>query len=734
MDQTRGFPTLLLALTVATVLWVSPVQAQFARPDPSAKYLVTADALDYDQEAQTVTASGNAEISDAQNMLGASSLFYDEKNDMVMAGGKVWILQPDGSAMFANNATFSSNFDQGFASDVGMRMVDNSLLAARQMRRINGRYTLFDKGVFSPCLLCPEDPRKAPLWQLKAERVTHDQEKHDLIYRNATLDMWGVPVFYTPYFSNPDPTVKRRSGFLTPTIGRSSNLGAFTTVPYYYTFSPDFDITFRPTISKRDGVRWEDTLRKRFEHGEIQATTSLVITDRTDDDGTTKKDQLRGHAVGFIRFDLDPVFRAGSEFALQTDKSYSLRYNNPLADILTNRVYLEGLKGRQFGALEFFYFQNNRPGPQPEAPLVLPRMRFSALGEPNRTLGGRWSFDGIATALSRDSGADNRKLGVDFGWERREVLPGGFALALTGHVRDDIFWVDDFPNINAPGQTLDNNITNRLFPIGQAALRYPLVNHYDTFSHIVEPILSFTASRTMDRDRHIPNEDSVDVEFDATNLFDLNRYPGTDAEEQGLRMAYGLRNAFNFDSGGTGEVLIGQNYRITDDPLFPTGSGLDTRFSDYVGEILLDPGPWLHFDYLFRLDKDGLNSRKHDVKTDFGVPEFRPHIEYTYIDQPTVAPGAIGKVEEIKYGFSSNFTKYWTLIADQTRDLRTRGGAALRTNVGLIYQDECFTGAITWSRDFTERADVRSGDTVFFRIFFKHLGGIDSGGSENTSP
>lgn len=190
-----------------------------------------------------------------------------------------------------------------------------------------------------------------------------------------------------------------------------------------------------------------------------------------------------------------------------------------------------------------------------------------------------------------------------------------------------------------------------------------------------------------------------------------------------------MRNSFTLDGGGSSEILLGQNYRITQDPLFPTGTGLDTRFSDYVGEVLLDPAAWLHMDYLFRLDKNQLNSRKHDLKMNFGVPEFRPHVEYNYLDEPVVAPGAIGKVEELKYGFSSNFTKYWTLTVDQTRDLRTNGGAALQTNVGLIYQDECFTGAVTFSRDLTERTDVHSGNTIFFRIFFKHLGGIDTGGA-----
>ncbi|MBI3419367.1 MAG: LPS-assembly protein LptD [Proteobacteria bacterium] len=706
-----------------------------ARADTAAKetgpseYLLTADEIDYDQQNQTVLALRHVQLSDPKYILLSPSLFYDQKNDIVEGSKGLSLLQPDGSVLYARTMRMDSDFSHGYAERVSMRMVDDSLFAALQARRYDSRYTVFDHGVFSPCLLCAEDPRKPPLWQMKAERVTHDQQTHDLIYHNATLNMWGIPVFYTPYFTNPDPTVKRRTGFLTPVFGSNPNLGFFTTIPYYITFTPDFDITIRPTFSGVDGIRWQDTLRKRFESGEIQLTSSLVVADRTNDDNSISHDQLRGHLQGFAHFNLTPIFRTGADFAVLTDKSYADRYKEEdiHEDILTNRVFVEGMKGRDFTALEFFYFQNNRPGPQPEEPLLLPRFRFSALGEPNMTLGGRWSFDGILTSLQREDGPSNRKFGVDFGWERRDVLPGGMISTLTGHVRDDLFWVDHLPDPFKPGVTHSDEFANRLFPVGQAALHYPLVNAYESFSHIVEPIFSFTASPVLRRNGRIPNEDSLDIGFDATNLFDINRYPGTDQQEQGERMAYGLRNAFYLNSGGQGEVLLGQSYRLTKDPLFPTGTGVDERFSDYVGEILLDPGTWLHLDYLFRMDHDSLDTRKQDVKVDFGAPEFRPYMEYNHLNQPLIGP--LGKVEEVKYGFSSNFTKYWTFSAEQTRDIRN-GAEPLLTRFGLGYGDECLQASVTFSRDFTERPDVKPGDSVYFHLYFKHLGGFETGPDE----
>ncbi len=728
MGHCRGIRTVAWGLVLALWVFACPAAA-FPAGDAarSGPYLLTADRIIYNQQENTVSAQGKAELSNAEYVLGARSLFYDENKDLVTAHDDFWLIQPDRSVLFAQKGMMASDFTQGFAERAAMLMADNTRFAALRARRINGRYTLFDKGVFSPCDLCASNPRKPPLWQMKARRVTHDQEARDLIYRDATMEMWGFPVFHTPYFSHPDPTVKRRSGFLTPAAGNSSTIGTFAIIPYYYTFSPDFDITFRPQFSSVDGFRWHDTLRKRFERGEVELTTSLVIADRTDDDAVTKKDQIRGHMRGFARFALDPVFRAGAEFALLTDKSYAKRYSEPLEDILTNRVYLEGMKGRDFGAVEFFYFQNNRAGATAEEPVVLPRLRYSALGEPAQFLGGRWSFDGMAASLMRDTGASTRKLGLEFGWQRRGVADGGLVTEINALVRDDLFWIDNQPDEFTPTIIYNDRVTHRVFPTAQLALRYPLAKPYDGFSHVFEPIVSLTAAPRHDRDPFVPNEDSQDVEFDATNLFAINRYPGADRQEQGVRAAYGLRNAFYFDNGGTAEILFGQGYRLTDDPLFPAGSGLDTRFSDFVGEALLDPAPWLHFDYLFRLDQKGLESRKHDINTSFGVPEFRPWLAYTFLNEPVTAAGAVGKVEELRYGFSSRFTEYWTLSATQTRDLRTSDSALRTMSVGLAYRDECLAASLNFSRDFTQQADVKTGDTVFFTLYFKHLGGIDSG-------
>lgn len=743
MRLVPGFLLAVLAMLAAPA-WAQPTATPTAKPtakkapastspqiDPDAS-LLAAWEMDYDEAAGIVTARGNVEMVRAKNNLQADEMLFDQKQNLVSAQGNVSITDPDGTVLFANDALLSSDFKDGYANKVGMLMPDDTRFAATDARRAGGAYTIFNKGVFSPCHLCETNPRKAPLWQMRAAKVTHDQENKDLIYRDATLEMAGIPMFYTPYFSHPDPTVKRRSGFLTPSAGRNSDIGGFARIPYYYTFSPDLDYTASPVFSQNDGVRWVGSLRKRFENGATRIDHSFAFADRVDDDGTTKKDQFRGSLSGFAQYNINSIYRAGADFNMQTDKNYLRRYGEGSDDILTNRAYLEGFKGRNYGAMEMFYFQDNRPGPRPEQPLVVPRGTMNLVGEPGLTLGGRWSFDGTLSALSRHDGADTRKLGTGFGWERRDILPFGLTTKLVGDVRNDIFWVNDMDDPRTPGVQFHDDVTNRLFPQGQATVSYPLVAAFSGFSHVLEPTVALTAAPQLKDDPRIPNEDSLDLDFDTTNLFDISRYTGTDAIEQGTRVTYGLRTGLYANQGSYGEFTFGQSYRITPDANFPTASGLDTRFSDYVGQFKFETTRWeipriFRFDYQFRLDKDATSFRRHEMRTVVGVPEFTPYIHYTYSDPPPTNNSGIGEVEEMKYGFSSTIADYYIVSAEQVRDLRPATAGVRTTSAAIGYRDECFTASITWTRDYTERTGVNSGDSILFRLYFKHLGGIDSG-------
>lgn len=716
---------------------------EFAQP-----ILLEADAVENDNTAQKVIARGNVELSQGERVLLADEIVYYRTTGIVEARGNIRLLEPGGEVLFADYAELTDDMKQGFVDSIRILMTDNGRVAGQQGERVDGRFVRVERGVYSPCDLCAEDPTEAPLWQVKAVRVVHDAEKKDVIYNHATMELFGVPVFYTPYFSHPDPTVERRSGLLSPRVGSDGELGTFASSEYYIDISPDFDATVGTVLSTEDGVQLSTELRKRFERGMAEVDLSGVNARRTEDRDTVDESDdrtWRGHVFGTTRFDLTDTIRIGGDLNRASDDDYLRRYGISDADILTSRAYGEYFSGRNYGSVATYDFQDLRPAVVDDEPLVLPLMGYSALGEPGQSWGGRWSMDIDAVALSRDDDdheasspfdtrGDSRRTGLRLGWARDFVDSSGLVTTLDTSVRGDVFSFTDFRSVNDPTIDGDDESHARLFPQAQLTARYPLARSTGAQQQILEPIAQLTLAPVTDDNDDIRNEDSRGFEFDTLNLFRPNRFAGVDRLDSGSRVTYGMRGAlFDFGtpgpgafdlSGGSLEAFLGQSFRFTEEGDSYPGSGVDDHMSDIVGSLDLRPNEWMDASYSFALDNDDLGANRHEVSASVGQPVFRPRASYLFLDD-NFGTTVEGETEEVTVGASSQLTRYWSTSADHSWDLRDEGGS-LNSSLNLTYADECFTFITTAQREYTERDDVDSGYGVYFQLVFKNLGEVTS--------
>ena len=211
--------------------------------------LFSAETLTYNDKKNRVEALGNVEITQGKRILMADSVFYEEQRNLVTAEGNVTLLEPSGDVLFAKSMQLSGDLKEGVIRDLQIRFADNSRLAAKGATRKFGNETAINYAVYSPCNDCGNRRGKEPFWQIKAKKVVHDQKEKKIKYRDAKLEVLGVPVAYTPYFSHPDPTVKRKSGFLAPKFGGSSALGSLISLPYFIDFGPNKDLPGPPTAA-----------------------------------------------------------------------------------------------------------------------------------------------------------------------------------------------------------------------------------------------------------------------------------------------------------------------------------------------------------------------------------------------------------------------------------------------------------------------------------------------------
>ncbi|MDX5367475.1 MAG: LPS-assembly protein LptD, partial [Alphaproteobacteria bacterium] len=214
---------MLVAAAALTALLAHPARAQEAPPrqaefPQSGEVLMQADELTYDRESRIVTATGNVELAYGERVLLADRVTYDENTGVVKADGNVALLDPQGDVAFADQIVLRNEMRDGVIDTLRVLLSDNSRMAGTSVVRSGGNMTTLHRGVYTACDICEEKGQTTPLWQIKAFRVIHNQEEKRIIYEDAFIEFFGVPVFYIPYFSQPDPTVKRQSGFLPPSI------------------------------------------------------------------------------------------------------------------------------------------------------------------------------------------------------------------------------------------------------------------------------------------------------------------------------------------------------------------------------------------------------------------------------------------------------------------------------------------------------------------------------------
>lgn len=707
-DLVSPLRSIVLAMALAMVMPALTPAAQGQEFQRDVPILMTADELQFDDELGIATAKGNVEISQSDRILLADMVTYNQRTDVVTASGNIILVEPTGEVLFAEFAELTDDMREGFLRGFSMLLEDNSRLAAVSAQRRGGVETRLNQAIYSSCRDCVGFDGE-PLWNIRAAKVTHNQDRKEIVYRDATLELLGLPIAYTPFLSHPDPTVKRKSGLLAPTFGGSSSLGSSIRLPYFWAISRDKDLTFDPIIYASNYPLITGEYRQSFSDGELKGRLSGIYdtTDSSDKRG-------RGHIDAEARFAINENWRWGSDIKLASDDTYLSRFGFPGRDTLTSRAYLERFGSRDYAAAEGIYFQGLRDSDiQEEIPLILPKIDYNFVSEPG-TAGAYSTLDANFQSLGRDTGTSSQRLSLSGGWHLPYISKIGTVTTLNATVQADLYNVAD---VAVPSGDIESGLTGRIFPQLSAEWSYPWVRRGKSSGLIIEPLASLILAPNGGNPDRIPNEDSLAVEFDETNLFSANRFPGKDRVEGGSRVVYGLRGGLYGDGGGNSTFMVGQSYQFRENSSFTFGSGLNDQKSDIVGRFSVSPNKFLDLLYKTRIDADNFKAKRTEISGVYGPRYLRGDINYIFFDQIDEFP----KREEIRAGLSSDITDQWSARVDTRRDLTDNGGT-LSWGASIRYNCDCLDFSINYKRTFTRDRDVPPEESIFVRVVFKTLG------------
>ncbi len=700
-----------LCLSLAPPL---PGTAQTSSPDSlDIPLVISADEVRHDREKKIITAKGNVEIVRGDRILLSDSVRFDQRKNVLTATDNVTLVEPTGEVLFADRIELSGDFRDGIIENLRIILSDGARFAANGARRSGGDIIEMSKGVYSACKLSPGDLDSPPLWQVKAMKLVHDKKNKTIEYTDAWLELGGIPVAYTPYLSHPDPTVKRRTGLLVPSVGGSSDLGLVVRLPYFINIKPNMDATLTPIYTDNEGPVLAAEYRHVLVNGSLQMEGS-VTEDSADD--------VRGHVRGKFRYDVDDTWRVGIDLDRASDDTYLRRYGFASTDTLTTRVFAQGFRKRNYMAVTGYLFQGLREADDfGTTPIVAPMFDYNHVGETDR-LGGRSSLDVNLMTLTRTGGTDSRRLSLKAGWRVPYTGPLGDVYALSTSLTGDLYHVNDV--FRSPVEGKFNGVTGRVVPQLVLDWRYPFVrDEGGAVYQVIEPVGMIVVSPYGGNPNKIPNEDSLDFEFDDTNLFSTNRFTGLDRIEGGPRFNYGLKwGVFGRKSGGT-TIFFGQSYRPKTDDTFAEGSGLEDHFSDFVARVRVAPGENLHLLYRARYDKDDLAARRNEVQFAAGTAALNLSVNYAFFARQE--DSEFPSREEVSAGLNTQWTRFWRSSLSAVRDLTDDGGMRSAA-LALTYEDCCFIFATNFRRSFFQDRDVKPTDSVTVRLTFKTLADVQT--------
>jgi len=725
-----------VVIAICVGLWAgaaSDVLAQRTGSDTGIPALITADEVSYDEQLGVVTARGQVEISQGERLLRADVVSFNRVTNVVTATGNVSLIEPTGDVLFADYVEMSDQLKEGTIQNFRALLADQSRLAAVSARRSGGNTTIARRAVYSPCELCKDDPTRAPVWQIKAARVTHDQQAQQVRYNDARMEILGVPLAYAPYFSHPDGSVDRKSGFLAPEIKSSSAVGQMVSVPYYVVIDESSDATIEPILLLKEAPVMAGEYRAATGKGQFKGSASITHPDKRDNaNNRLHEKDTRGHIKVNGRFDIDDDWRWGFQGERVTDDTYIQRYRLRQryrflsSETLTSNVYTEGFRGRNYAAANAYAFQGLRELDDPAlAPIVLPMGDYSYVGEPG-AYGGRYAFDANALSIYRSEGTRMQRTVLRGGWSLPWTAPSGEIYTLSTSLRGDLYNTDQIGSAADPFRPTEDGVHARAIPQMDLNWRYPLVRRDGDVRTIVEPIASFVATPILSNQNRFPNEDSRAVEFDETNLFRASRFDGLDRVEGGQHVNYGLNSTFIRNNGGRAGLFVGQSYRLQKESAFPAESGLAGNQSHYVGRLSVSPHPWLAGRYSFQVDPDDLSAQRNRASVSFGPNALRASFSYIYIDRANQSNSTQG-VEQLGAAVDARLSPHWRSQVRYLASVSDEDSGTLAWGGSLIYEDECVLAGLDLTRRYIGNRDNPPDTAIVLRVVFRNLGEIKTG-------
>jgi LPS-assembly protein len=750
----------------------NPLRFQQRPPQPkpppapaNGPMLVQATEIKYDYTNNAVSAVGNVQIYYNGATIEADEVTYNQKTKRLLAQGNVRLTEADGKITYGQIIDLTDDYRDGFVDSLRLETVDDTRFAAQRADRTQGNYTVLQNGVYTACEACKNDPTKPPLWQVQAARIIHDQNEKMIYFEDARVEFFGVPLAWVPFLSAPDPTVKRKSGFLFPTVSDTTAYGFAVEVPYYWAVAPNADITVSTMATTRQGELFQGEWRHRLMDGAYSIKAAGIFQQdpgyfaARDGVNSPTANSFRGAVQTAGQFNIGTNWVWGWTGILVTDSQFLYDYRRSqftqsfdpfltgVAAEGVSQLYLTGAGDRSyFDIRTIYYYGFSELDVQSQLPVIHPVLDYSnVLGQ--QVAGGEFSYKVNVTSLTRqqasfdaisqlaeNTGAcastadtalltrsncllrgipgDYSRFSAEADWRRTLVTYNGQEITPFFRLRGD------FAALNIDNQAGVSNYINpgqtelaRVMPTAGVEYRYPLVDIEPWGTQTIEPIAQLIVRPNETQIGKFPNEDAQSLVFDDSDLFKIDKFSGWDRAEGGGRANVGFQYTAQINRAGSVNVLFGESYQLFGINSFTAGanditntgldSGLDKKASDYVARVTYQPNSVYSFTARGRFNEQNFAVERFEAESRANFDRWSLQVLYGNY-APQPELGFLFRRQGVLGGASFKITENWVVLGSARYDLYAREFDQSR--IGIAYTDDCFMLSANWLTGYTYTA------------------------------
>ena len=653
---------------------------------------IYSDEILISQEDETINAVGNSIAIDQNGgKVRAETIQYNKSESLLTANDNVIVNDLEGNTFFMEDLKSNNDFNNLEGNSVKARMKDGSRIVGSRIRKEDNISVLTD-AEYTPCKESEYLIKNCPGWKLKSNKIYHDTKTKTIHYDHARLHLFNLPIFYMPYFAHPDPSVKKRSGLLMPTLQTDKKLGDTFSLPIFYNIASNQDLTLTPTIQSKSNNFYSINYRLLNNIGNFNLDAS--IDDNNDNAGT------RNHL--FLDSNLNSSVGELNAYVKTSNNDTYMRKNkiNKLT-ILNSGIDFKIDNKDTFFSVEALGYKHLTIEDSEQWEYVYPRIIYNIDNLDQNFLSSNLSMNNeflikrdlnesytslISSQINLRNNIVQRNSGLVFGNE------GNFRIV---SVSEDNKNSDDINNV-------------RFYPQINSKISYPLIKTYEKGSQTLTPMIMPIIAPY--------NNYTNFKEINNSNIFSSNRATSITEWESGPRINYGIDWFIDSLKGPNFKFSAGQSYRFN-----KRNSDNHEEISDYFVSSNFNIDNKNYINSSFIIDREDIDMKNININSYTSIKNLKFAMDYDYTS------GKYSSInEQFGIGAEYNFKKNFFLRFTGTKDIDTNKNIGYQ--YGILYENDCLGIDLNYYRDLTKDRDIVESEGYSFTIVLKPFGSTRSYG------